>query len=296
VAVTGAQPFDHWFDWTPRTTREEFCQRVGLPAGKPYILYLCSSGFIAPQESPFIRNWVAQIRQSGLPALAQAGILVRPHPQNTKQWRDEALSEFADVAVWPRAGEVPTDAQSRADYFDSIYHCGAAVGVNTTAEIESAIVGRGVFTLLAPEFRDTQEGTLHFEHLRRAGGGLVHVAESMTEHLGQLDAALRDPSASRERCRRFVETFVRPYGLDEPATARVVRALEDLARADAPVPDPPSRWAPFARALLRRRGERRQRQVFLERELKAARNRRRQKASDAASERTEQPKAEIAQG
>src|SRR6185436_15012933 len=65
VAVTGAQPFDHWFEWSPRTTREEFCRRVGLPAGKPYILYLCSSGFIAPQESPFVKNWVAQIRQSG---------------------------------------------------------------------------------------------------------------------------------------------------------------------------------------------------------------------------------------
>ena len=27
-------------------------------------------------------------------------------------------------------------------------------------------------------------------------------------------------------CRRFVETFVRPYGLDTPATPRLVEALE----------------------------------------------------------------------
>ena len=281
VAVTGAQPFDHWFDWAPSQSRDAFCQRVGLPADRPYILYLCSSGFIAPEESGFIRNWIAQIRQSGLPSLARAGILVRPHPQNVKQWRDDDLSEFGDVAVWPRAGAVPSDQQSRADYFDSIYHCGAAVGVNTTAEIESAIVGRGVFTLLAPEFRETQEGTLHFEHLRRAGGGLVQVAENMVEHLGHLDDALRDPAASEERCRRFVQTFVRPYGLDEPATTRVVRALEDLARAEAPAPSQVPRWAPLARALLRPRGDHLQRQAALERETKAARARRRHKVETA---------------
>jgi hypothetical protein len=296
VAVTGAQPFDHWFDWAPSTTREEFCRRVGLRSDTPYILYLCSSGFIAPQESGFIRNWIAEIRRSPWPALANAGILVRPHPQNVKQWRDDGLSEFRDVVVWPRAGATPADDQRRAEFFDSIYHCGAAVGVNTTAEIESAIVGRGVFTLLAPEFRDTQEGTLHFEHLRRAGGGLVQVAESMTDHLAQLDAALRDPSAGRERCRRFVETFVRPHGINEPAATRVVRALEDLVRSPAPSPRGAPWWSPLAGALLRSRGERLQREAFFERETKAARARRRPKAEPKAESPVEQKVDEVTAG
>jgi hypothetical protein len=282
VAVTGAQPFDHWFSWSPSTTREEFCRKVGLPADKPYILYLCSSGFIAPQESEFIFKWVEQLRQSGLPALADAGVLVRPHPQNFKQWRDVDLSQWRDVAVWPRAGAAPSDQQSRQDYFDSIYHCGAAVGVNTTAEIEAAIVGRGVFTVLAPEFKDTQDGTLHFEHLRRAGGGLVHVGKNMADHLGQLDAALRDSGPSQERCRRFVEAFVRPYGIEEAAAPRLVRALEDLARAQAPVPVKTSRWATLAGALVRSRGDRLQREAFTDREAKAARERKKQRTAPPA--------------
>ena len=41
----------------------------------------------------------------------------------------------------------PVDTASRADYFDSIYHAAAVVGINTTAQIESAIVGRPVHTL-----------------------------------------------------------------------------------------------------------------------------------------------------
>ena len=39
VAVTGAQLFDHWFDWRPSTPRDTFCARVGLTASQPYILY-----------------------------------------------------------------------------------------------------------------------------------------------------------------------------------------------------------------------------------------------------------------
>ena len=39
------------------------------------------------------------------------------------------------------------------------------VGINTTAQIEGAIVGRPVHTVLADDFRFTQEGTLHFHYL-----------------------------------------------------------------------------------------------------------------------------------
>ena len=59
VAVTGAQSFDEWFGRRPSTTREAFCARVGLRPDRPYLLYVCSSSFVAPHETPFIRTWVA---------------------------------------------------------------------------------------------------------------------------------------------------------------------------------------------------------------------------------------------
>jgi hypothetical protein len=82
-------------------------------------------------------------------------------------------------------------------------------------------------TILAPEFQATQEGTLHFEHLRSANGGLVRVARTLSEHVEQLNETLRNPQGDDVRRRRFVEAFVRPYGIDAPATPRVV----DCARA-----------------------------------------------------------------
>jgi len=252
VAVTGAVAFDHWFDWRPSTTREAFCARVGLRADRPYLLYLCSSRFVAPDEVPFVRRWVEQLRRS-TGTVREAGVLVRPHPQNADQWRDVDFGASDNVAVWPRSGAAPADAVTRNEYFDSIHHSVAVVGVNTTAQIESAIVGRRVFTVLAPEFRHTQEGTLHFRHLREVNGGLVHVARDLDEHVTQLEKAVHEAAANDERCRRFVEAFVRPHGVNNAATPLLVEALEGLAGKPIAVSSGSPLWVPLVRWPLARR-------------------------------------------
>ena len=104
-----------------------------------------------------------------------------------------------------------------SNYFDSIYHAAAVVGINTSAQIESAIVGRPVHTVLAEEYRDTQQGTLHFHYLQAEEFGHLHVGRTMDEHLDQLEESLRGRD-DRERNERFLRRFVRPFGLDVPAT------------------------------------------------------------------------------
>lgn len=251
VIVTGAAAYDHWFTWTPRASRAQFCARVGLDPGRPYLLYLCSSKFIAPNEVPFVKRWIEEVRAAS-PGLAHAGILIRPHPQNMDRWRTLDVSDFGNVAIWPRRDGNPTDEETRSDYYDSISYSAAVVGINTTALIESAIVGRGVYTVLAPEFRDTQDGTLHFRHLRDVNGGLLHVASDMRDHAAQLDAALRNPEAAAEPCRRFVEAFVRPFGIGEPAAPRLVAALEAAAASGSRRTDTGPWWAPLVRPALAR--------------------------------------------
>jgi len=251
VVATGAAAYDHWFGWKPGAVREQFCRRVGLDASRPYILYLCSSGFIAPDELPFVERWITEVRASS-ETLRRVGVLVRPHPQNIQQWRDADLSGRGNVAVWPRESGNPIDADSRADYFDSIYHSAAVVGINTSAQIESAIVGRGVYTVLAPEFQETQTGTLHFHHLQHFNGGLLHVASNMGEHAAGLEAAVRAPERAAERGRRFVEAFVRPFGVGEPAAPRVVAALEAAAERGARRPLRAPWWAAAMRPALER--------------------------------------------
>jgi hypothetical protein len=235
VSVTGAQAYDHWFLQRPSTTREDFGVRVGIPPDRPLLLYLCSSPFITPYEVGFVRRWIEAVRHAPNPQLRRAAILIRPHPQNASQWADFDPSVFEAVGIWPRAGANPVDSDARADYYDSMFHSVAMVGINTSALIESGIVGRPVFTVLAPEFAGQQEGTLHFKHLTHANGGLLHVAASMDEHLAQLARAVRGEHDA-VKSRAFVEAFVRPHGLDTPAAGKFVEVIEATAAAPRPTP------------------------------------------------------------
>ena len=67
VRVTGAQLFDRWFTTTPSRSREEFCATVGLDPEKPFLLYVGSSVFIAPDEVPFAERWLATLRGAADP-------------------------------------------------------------------------------------------------------------------------------------------------------------------------------------------------------------------------------------
>jgi hypothetical protein len=108
------------------------------------------------------------------------------------------------------------------------------VGINTSALVEAAVVGRGVHVLLAKPYRAIQEDCPHFQHLRTVGGGLIAETDSMDEHASGLAAALRgdDSEAAAERARSFVASFIRPHGLDRPATPFLVDALRELAASD----------------------------------------------------------------
>jgi FkbM family methyltransferase len=266
VVVTGAAAFDHWFDWRPGTTRDEFCACVGLPSAVPYVLYVCSSKFVAPDEVSFVRTWLGRLRASA-GALRHAGVLVRPHPQNAEQWQGVDFEGLGPVVIWPRAGAAPADARTRGDYFDSIFHSAAVVGINTTAEVESAIVGRPIHTVLTPEFQGTQEGTLHFRHLREVGGGVLHVTSDFPDHIVQLEAALANPGADAARCRAFVERFVRPHGIHVPAAPRLVDVFERLA-ARPPIAVQPPRWTRWLRRRLASRAEELARDTPIKRKAK----------------------------
>ncbi len=252
VVVTGAPAFDRWFDRTPSLTREAFCRQVGLPDDKPIVLFTGSSVFIAraEAETAFVRRWINALRASADPAAREVSVLVRPHPYNGREWNADALADLAGVAVWPRGGYDPVDERSRAGFFDSMYHAHAVVGVNTSAMIEAAIVGRPVLSIAAGEFAGTQNGTRHYRYLLPENGGFLVVASSLEEHTSQLSALLRDPSETHARLLAFVTTFVRPQGIDRPAMPVLVDAIERFGVSPAPPPVHASLHAYLVRALL----------------------------------------------
>ena len=261
VAVTGAQVFDEWFDKRPSTSREAFCARVGLRADRPLVLYVCSALLEgSPPEPQFVEQWVRHLRASPNPVLRECNILIRPHFKRGAEWKGVTVTSLDGVVCWPPLGAVPVDRTSKTDYFDSMYHADAVVGLNTSAMIEAAIVGRPVYTVLLPEFRDSQEGTVHFHYLLDGPDALLHAARTLEHHAQELAAQLEHRDADPQRSARFVRMFVRPDPIDTPATVRFADALEQLASRPAPAPVAPPVWAaalrpwltPFAHAAARR--------------------------------------------
>ena len=235
VVITGAQLFDRWFDGKPSRSREDFCRTVGLDPDRPFVLYVGSSMFIAPDEVPFAERWLSALRASGDPALAGVGALVRPHPANARQWRTFDASA-GNVALWPPIGTDANAPDFRRDYFDSLYYSAAVVGINTSAQLEAGILDRPVFTVSAPEFAHAQDGTLHFQHLVGAGRGPVQVAATLSEHVEQLAARIGGRASAGVANREFVRWFIRPHGLDVPVAPLFARAIDELRRLPRPVP------------------------------------------------------------
>ena len=242
VLATGAHSFDHWFGWEPSTSREEFASKACVDPTRPLLLYVCSSGFIARQEPEFVEEWIARLRASDDVRLREANVIVRPHPQNVTAWRERVLDPTGRVVVWPRGGAAPTDDERKSDYYDSIHHASAVVGINTSAQVEAAIVGRPVFTIADERFRRTQEGTPHFAHIAgTSGDGMLVVAHSWEEHLRQLGDALARPGEHRARLDAFVRRFARPHGLEERAAPRLAAAVEQVAAVPVPARAPAPR-------------------------------------------------------
>jgi hypothetical protein len=303
VVVTGAQCYDHWFRRTPQRTRAEFCRGVGLPDDRPLLLWVCSALFPgSPIEAELVTRWIDGVRRSSDPVLASASILIRPHPARQEEWETIDLSRWPAVA---RRGALPIDEESREEYFESLYYASAVAGLNTSAFIEAAIVDRPVHALLLPEFHENQEGTIHFHYLLPSTGGPLITARTLDAHLEGLSGSLTGAAPSRNRA--FVESFVRPAGLDRAAAEVFVDSVEGLAHVAPSGADAPA-WAPVVRPAiwplallteralaragdrtshelrrLRQKAQYREEKDAAERRLEEARDRqRREKAAEAA--------------
>jgi hypothetical protein len=245
VVVTGAARFDDFFERRPATTRDEFLAGYGLEPNRPMVLYLGSSQLTGPNEMELIQRWVESLRASDDEVLRGCNILIRPHPALMESWVDVDMSAHGRVGI-------SRQASRKADQhlFDSLSHAHAAVGLNTSAMLEAGIVGRPVHTLLIPGFDEGQRGTMHFQYLVEAHGGLATVARDLPEHLAQLAGVLRQPPAVVPGSRRFVEGFLRPHGIDKPVWP--IMAAE-MARAGSIVKRPrraPMWHFPVRTALL----------------------------------------------
>jgi hypothetical protein len=252
VLITGAARFDDFFAGSPSTTRSECLARYGLDPARPMVLYLGSSQLTGPNEMELIRRWAESIRRSDDDVVRNCGIVIRPHPALSTSWTSADFSDLEQVGL-------SLDASRNADQelFDSLHHAHAAVGLNTSAMLEAAIVGRPVHTLIIPGFDEGQVGTIHFQYLVEAYGGLATIARSFEEHHRQLSDVLTGDPIVSAKSRAFAEKFLRPHGIGAPVSPTLAAEIERAGTmARSPMKTPmwhhPLRWA--LRTSLSHRG------------------------------------------
>jgi hypothetical protein len=222
IAVTGAPPFDFWFEMGPSVDRATFCGRLGLDPEKPFVLYLCSSPFIARDETSFVKQFADALNERA--GRGKIGLLVRPHPTNAAIWDG---FEDARMTIWPRGGEYVDVPHARANYYDSIYHSSAVMGVNTSAMVETTILDKPCLTLMNEHYKATQTGVGHFRHL--IGAGFMEVATSFEEAADIMAQIVSGKDWKRDQRHRFVEEFIRPHGIAKSASEVMASLITAVA-------------------------------------------------------------------
>ena len=227
VVVTGAPRFDEFIAMEPTARREPFLTRNGLDPARRTILYLGSAPFVSTAEPTLVTAWLDSLRSSQHAELREANVFIRPHPRTRGVWMEFDPTRWTNVVC-----DLRPSIHRLGGLYNQITRSDAVVGLNTSAQIEAAILGKPVYTFDAGDLAPGQEGSSHYYYLLRENGGIVEHGRTMAEHLDQLAAGLRgefDPEA--HRCVRR-ESFVRPRGLDLPATPILVDRLIAFAERD----------------------------------------------------------------
>ena len=244
IAVVGAPSFDYWFEAQPTIDRNSFLRAAGVDADSRFFVYLCSSNPIAGDTEPgFVARLAAAMTEN--PRLKGARLLVRPYPAMNHLWNDIRIP---NTSVWPSKGEWPDIPAARQNLFHTLYFSAGAIGVNTTAMLEAAVVGRPCISILTDEYRRAQADRAHFQQMLR--GDFLETPRSPEEAVDVMATILGARDAKTEARRAFVRRFFRPLGeahqvatlyaeTIERATTRsenVTRASASTSRASASRP------------------------------------------------------------
>lgn len=211
VAPVGAPVFDYLFEESLQTDRQAFLRELGLAPGDRYVLYAVSSRvtFGSGREVEIVRELATALdEESSIPP----AIFVRPHPKNRGGW--ERFRH--DRVVVDHTPGFPDDGERRKRLYNSLVHAECVVGLNTSVFLEASIVG---VPCVAIEFPQSHPASVvssypHFAHIRDAG--FVHLAHGLPD-AARIIGSMRTDDERAAAQQRFVESFIRPHGLDRRA-------------------------------------------------------------------------------
>jgi len=202
IRITGTSHLDTFFSLRPRMTRADVCARLGRPDA-PYIVFLGSPSTIWEDDSFMVKGLSdALAREFGVGAPA---LVVIPH----------------------QSGQ-PASSQ---EYFDQLAHATCVFGLNTPAFLDAVVANRPCLTIVNETYWPAQGRTGHFRHLLK--GKFLEVCRTMDDVAGRVRRIMDGADERAADRRAFARWFIRPCGLDTPASEIVASVIETAARPNA---------------------------------------------------------------
>jgi hypothetical protein len=198
IRITGASHLDTLFSLRPRSSAD-VCARLGRPDA-PYIVFLGSPSTIWEDDSFTVKGLSdALAREFGSSAPA---LVVIPH----------------------QSGQTA----SLQEYFDQLAHATCVCGLNTPAFLDAVVANRPCLTIVNETYWPAQGRTGHFRHLLT--GRFLDVCRSMDDVAARVRRIMDGADERAADRRAFMRWFIRPCGLDLPASEVVASVIETAAR------------------------------------------------------------------
>lgn len=230
IAVIGVPQFDHYYQFAPQESREEFLQSLGLPPEARYVLYAGGP----PESYP----WGAEYAGYILKALPEHFVVVRSHPLDaTDCYR--VIEDHPRVRIFQPGVPGKDSARSRGFWLPQgdeayslavqIFFAESIVTAYSTVTLDSLFLNRPVinitfdgcnspFIVSMREYYETE----HYRQITNSGAvPLVDSPAALTEALNTVDQwwpnrasqvralkSLIDPFADGQAGRRLAEDIL----------------------------------------------------------------------------------------
>ena len=236
IKATGVPHFDWYHSPDLLLSREAFCERAGLDASRPIILYAMATPHLAPAESEVAKQLISDLQTLKSPGEPQ--LILRMHPADSgEQFGDCDFGDSVKVQVPGAKGAgslsrfYPSMAENQ-ELVNSVFHADVVINLASTITIDAALCDRPVISVAydpGPN-REYQKWIeryhTDYEHYQTVlQCGAARIARSYEELIIHIETYLQNPELEREGRRKLVELWC--GNNDGQAACRFASALFD---------------------------------------------------------------------
>ncbi len=219
IKVIGAPFMDKWFEEIKIKSKKEFFDSIGLDSNKPLVTYLGSSVNISKNEKFIVENLYEKLNKNNMQ------LIVRAHGSNIDQFKNINKK----IKFIPENGELPDTDQSKKLMIETIKHSDFTIGINTTAMIDSIILGTPCIAIIKEEYNKIQFQTPHFNKVMKKK---VFINISDEKHIINRinEFNLKEKSLVTNKMNEFVKNFCRPNGIKTSAGRKAYDEIDSLIK------------------------------------------------------------------